>query len=331
MPVDHLELVVQALAIGPGGVGLLLRRQARLVDLGRRRASRPASALARSSSTSLRPAAVGKAGRIGARLGTMKAQRLAIARRVVDRLGQVGEQLDHLGRALEAVLGRQPAALGLRDLGAVGDAQQDVVRLVLLGIDEVDVVGRDQRQVVRQRDLDQRGLDPLLVVQAVAHQLDVEAAGEERPRAVSTSASARSRLPASSGSADRPFGAAGERDQALARPARDRRARARAWRPDRLADGPGSTAAADCRSPPRSGPGPAAGPAPAAGRCRAGSSLAIGSRQPTSGWTPARAALWLNSQRANRLARSVIATAGAWSCRQRSSSRSSRTVLSSSE
>ena len=52
------------------------------------------------------------------------------------------------------MLGGQPAALGLGDLGAVGDAQQDVVRLVLVGVDEMGVVGRDQRQVVLQRDLD---------------------------------------------------------------------------------------------------------------------------------------------------------------------------------
>ena len=47
------------------------------------------------------------------------------------RLGQVGEQRQHLGAGLEPVLGREAAALGGRDQGALGDAQQRVVRLVV--------------------------------------------------------------------------------------------------------------------------------------------------------------------------------------------------------
>jgi len=114
------------------------------------------------------------------------------------------------------VLGRHPAALALGDLRAVGDAQENVVGLVLLGIDEVGIIGRDQRQVVRQRDLDQRGLDPFLIIQAMAHQLDVEAIGE----GVAELADQRLgeiAVAGEQGPANRPLGAAGERDQALAR------------------------------------------------------------------------------------------------------------------
>ncbi len=99
---------------------------------------------------------------------------------VLCRLGQIGEQLDHLGSTLEAVLGRQPAALLLADLRAIGDAQEDVVRLVLGGVDEMDVVGRDQRQVAAEGQVDQGRLDLLLGREPVAHQLDVEAAREQR-------------------------------------------------------------------------------------------------------------------------------------------------------
>ena len=103
----------------------------------------------------------------------------------------------------------------LRDLGAVGDAEQHVVGLELVRGDEVHVVGRDQRQVARERELDQRGLDRVLGGRLVAHQLDVEAAREARlevrePGLGELAVALQQRL------ADRAFGAAGQRDQAAA-------------------------------------------------------------------------------------------------------------------
>ena len=98
---------------------------------------------------------------------------------VGDGLGQVGEELGHLGGRLEAVLGRQAPALGLADVGPFGDAQERVVRLVHLRLGEEDLVGRDQRQVERVGQIHQPVLDARLLGQAVAHNLDVEPPGED--------------------------------------------------------------------------------------------------------------------------------------------------------
>jgi hypothetical protein len=213
---DHLEFVVQTLAVRLGHALLLFGRRAGLEDLDLQARLETGFGLG-AKVLDLAAARRGRKRRQDRRAarhheGAAPGDRQGVA----CRLGQVGEQQGHLGRALEAVLGRQPAALGLGDLGALGDAQQDVVRLVLLGIDEVRIVGRDQRQVARQRHLDQGGLDPLLVVQAVAHQLDVEAIGEGVLERLDQRLGEIS-VAGEQGPADRPFRAAGERDQALAR------------------------------------------------------------------------------------------------------------------
>ena len=122
-----------------------------------------------------------------------------------ERLGQVGEQLSHLGGALQPVLRGRPPPLGLGDLGAVGNAQQDVVRLPLGRLDELHVVGGDQGQLAFDRQVDQRRLDLVLHLEAVAHQLDVETTGESS-RSRSSNPSARPRLPLASA---RPTGPSG--------------------------------------------------------------------------------------------------------------------------
>ena len=63
---------------------------------------------------------------------------------------------------------------------ALGDAEQRVMRLVHLGIGEIDVVGGDQRQIVAYRRA--RSAPPRCGPrrQAVALQLDIEPAGKER-------------------------------------------------------------------------------------------------------------------------------------------------------
>ena len=72
----------------------------------------------------------------------------------------------------------QPVPVLVLDVAVLGDAEEGVVGLVRLGAEEVGVVGRDQRQVELVRERDQVRLDLLLFRQAVAHELDVEAAGE---------------------------------------------------------------------------------------------------------------------------------------------------------
>ena len=132
---------------------------------------------------------------------------------------------------------------------------------------EMHVVGRDQRHVVAQRELDQRRLARVLGGKTMAHQLDVEAAGEQRHQALEHRLG-EAAVAVQQGLAERPLGAAGERDQALRARRPDHPARAPRRRRPRRRDRRGSKASAGSGSRPGSGPAPAARPAPAAGRWR---------------------------------------------------------------
>ncbi|VDC49359.1 hypothetical protein BREV_BREV_03567 [Brevundimonas mediterranea] len=133
---------------------------------------------------------------------------------VVAGLGQVGEQVAHrLGR-LEPVFAGDAAAVFLAGEGAVGDAQQGVVRLGLGRLGVIDVIGRDQGRLVGVGPFDQTGLGPLFVLQPVTLQLDIEAVAEGglhrrqggRPLA---------RLALGEQGIDRTVGAARQQDQPL--------------------------------------------------------------------------------------------------------------------
>jgi len=100
---------------------------------------------------------------------------------VVASLGQVGEQLTHHGGGLEPVFAGDAAAILLAGEGAIGDAQQGVVRFRLPRLSVIDVVGGDQRHVVGIGPFDQPRLGALFILQPVALQLDVEAVAERRP------------------------------------------------------------------------------------------------------------------------------------------------------
>ena len=63
-----------------------------------------------------------------------------------ERLGQIGEQRRHFGAGLEAVLRRELAAVAVGDQPAFGDAEQRIVRLVVVARGEKRLVGRDERQ-----------------------------------------------------------------------------------------------------------------------------------------------------------------------------------------
>ena len=173
---DDAELEVEPLAVGLGGRGVRDRREAgveagaglaaQLLDLVVGEARQDRLALLRAE---------------GAAAGDLDGAR--------HRLGQVGEERDHLVLGLEAVLGGQPAArLLLVDVGAVGDAEQRVVGGVQRAGGEVHVVGGDQRQVEVVGEADEAGLGRLLdgrargAVDRVALDLDVEAAGEDARR-----------------------------------------------------------------------------------------------------------------------------------------------------
>ena len=134
--------------------------------------------------------------------------------RVVDGFGQVGEERTHLLGRLEAMFRRQAATIGLADVGALGDAEQRIVRLVERVVGEVDVVGRDQRQLAAIGQLDQRGLQLGLAFEAVALQLDVEPAVEDLGQTAQQGLGERA-LRFVDQSSDGTAGTAGQRDQAL--------------------------------------------------------------------------------------------------------------------
>ena len=74
---------------------------------------------------------------------------------------------------------RHPPALRIADGGALGDAEQHILRLVHARIGEEHIVGGDQRQVPGIGQLDQRPLDLVLLVQEVPLQLDIEPVGKQ--------------------------------------------------------------------------------------------------------------------------------------------------------
>jgi hypothetical protein len=134
------------------------------------------------------------------------------------RLGQVGEQRRHLGGRLEVVLrGQPPPRLLLVDVGAVGDADERVMRLEHLGLREIHVIGGDKRQVHGIGHLDEAalglrlGLGQRPALPRMPLKLDIEPARPDRPEAA-IRASARARFPCWR---SRPTGPSGPPDRAM--------------------------------------------------------------------------------------------------------------------
>ena len=97
--------------------------------------------------------------------------------RVVARLGQLGEEVPHLGGRLQVVLlALELEPLGVVDEGAGLHAQQGVVGDVVLAVGVVAVVGGEQRGADAVGDLDQGGVGLVLLGQAVVLDLDEEVA-----------------------------------------------------------------------------------------------------------------------------------------------------------
>ena len=88
------------------------------------------------------------------------------------------------------MLAAQPAAVVLRDEAAVGDAEQRVVRLVHVGVAEMHVVGRHERQVFGIGEIDQPVFGGALLRQAMALQFDIKPVAEKRLRRSSSAAAA---------------------------------------------------------------------------------------------------------------------------------------------
>src|SRR5207248_10589285 len=103
------------------------------------------------------------------------------------------------------VVGEQPA---------FGDADQGVVRLVILALREERLVRRDQGDAVCVGKLDERRLGMALDFVAVALQLDIEAVAEEPPQRMEPRGG-KLALPRRDGAVERTRGAARERQEAV--------------------------------------------------------------------------------------------------------------------
>ena len=111
------------------------------------------------------------------------------------------------------MLGRQPAAvLGDQHL-ALGDADQRVMRGIIVGLGEIRLVGGDQRHFEAVGEFDQALLGLAFVGRAVALQLDVEAVAEQRLEPLDL-LGGEAALPGQQRVVDGPARAAGEADQA---------------------------------------------------------------------------------------------------------------------
>ena len=99
--------------------------------------------------------------------------------RVVDRVGDVGEQFRHLLRRLQVLLG----AVVLRPLGVVehaagGDAHARFVRLETVGVEETRIVAGDHRDAALRRCMQGEGVERVLAVASGAGELQVQAIAE---------------------------------------------------------------------------------------------------------------------------------------------------------
>ncbi|MNI27398.1 hypothetical protein D3C73_811330 [compost metagenome] len=112
------------------------------------------------------------------------------------------------------MLAGDAAAVFLAGEGAVGDAQQSIVRLRLRGLGVIDVVGRHQGDVAGVGPFDQPALGLNLAGQAVALQFDVETVAEH-PLHLGQGGGGLRRLLLHEQGVDRTVGTAGQQDQSL--------------------------------------------------------------------------------------------------------------------
>src|SRR6202035_5036663 len=95
-------------------------------------------------------------------------------------LRKVGEERQHFRARLEAMLGRELAAISIADQRAAGNAKQRVMRFMIGARGEEGLVRRHQWQTGAVGEIEELRLDATLALEAVALQLDIEAPVEER-------------------------------------------------------------------------------------------------------------------------------------------------------
>jgi hypothetical protein len=71
------------------------------------------------------------------------------------------------------VLSCDAPAVVLIEVATLCDAEERIVRVVVVGVGEVALVGRDQRQIMPVGEFDQQRLDLLFARHAVALDLDI--------------------------------------------------------------------------------------------------------------------------------------------------------------
>ena len=136
--------------------------------------------------------------------------------RVGERARQVGEERLHLRLALEVLLAAE--ALDAARVGehlAVGDADARLVRLVVVGVEELHRVGGDDRQREARGELDRGAHVRLVAGQAAALHLDVEAARERSGRGARRAPARAHVVAGQQRAAERAVVGARERDQAV--------------------------------------------------------------------------------------------------------------------
>jgi hypothetical protein len=93
---------------------------------------------------------------------------------VLDRLGQIGKECDHLGFWLQPVIGSQLPAVVDRQKRALRDGDQGVMCLEIVGLEKERLVGRDQRNEMPVGQVDASLLDRA-VISLVTLQFDIQA------------------------------------------------------------------------------------------------------------------------------------------------------------
>ena len=131
-------------------------------------------------------------------------------------LGQVGEEGGHLARGEEAEGGGAPGPVLVVEAPSGGDGEQRLVGLVEGGIAEEDAVGGDQRHALGARELAQQRLQLVFFRQAVAVELHVEAVAESGEEGLQELLCRFFRA-LNEGAGERPFGPAGQADEARRR------------------------------------------------------------------------------------------------------------------
>ena len=105
-----------------------------------------------------------------------------------EHLRQIAEQLDHLGPAFEVVFGRELTAVAFCEQTPFGNADQRIVRFVILHVREEGLIGGHQRHAFVVGEVDQRRLAVAFCRCSVPLQFHVEPVAkepEQRVKAIS--------------------------------------------------------------------------------------------------------------------------------------------------